>query len=223
VYVPDHFKMSDELCLEMLRNSGAGSLVTAGGQGLQATTVPFSFNESAGPLGALRTHLARVNPQWRDEGEALVIFRGPDAFVGAWDFPGSGDRAGQPESFNFAGSWNYLEVQVHGVLSAHTDPEWNRAALLELSAKFEPSWPAERATEDWMAKQLRALVGVQVQITKIEGKAKLTQNKSPQTIAVIADALDRTGRSPLLARYMREISLPHATARYELLDSLRNR
>ncbi len=177
MYIPEHFTMDDAAVQELLVEHGTGDLVTATSQGILATLLPFVYDPAAGPHGALLGHLARNNDQWRHPpvGEAMVILRGPDAYITpSW-------YASKQEHGRVVPTWNYVTAHVYGDLVVHDDVEWLGDLVRRLTEKHEagrqPSWAVTDAPPRFVAGQLRAIVGVELRITRIEAKAKLSQNR----------------------------------------------
>jgi transcriptional regulator len=176
MYVPEHFQASDRQLQELL-SRGAGDLVTATPDGLLASFLPFLHESGAGEHGALLGHLARANPQWQQpaQGEALVILRGPDAYVSPNLYP---SRLEDPK---VVPTWNYLSAHVYGNLVIHDDPEWVETLVRRLTEYHEvdetPPWLVDDAPAGYLRGRLRAIVGLELQITRIEAKAKLSQNR----------------------------------------------
>jgi transcriptional regulator len=193
MYVPAHFAMDDEAVRDLLTHHGAADLVTATPDGLAATMLPFVFDPDAGERGALLGHVARNNDQWRREvlGEALVIVRGPDAYISP------GWYASKREHGRVVPTWNYVTAHVYGRLVVHDDPAWVEALVRRLTAKHEASLPHPWAVDDaparFVAGQLRAIVGVELQITRIEAKAKLSQNRPEADVEGVIAGLDAQG------------------------------
>jgi transcriptional regulator len=189
VYVPAHFAAPDaETVRELLRHHAAAELVTSTAAGLMATLLPFVFDEGdgAGEHGRLLGHLARNNDQWREPalGEALVIVRGPDAYVSpSW-------YASKHEHGRVVPTWNYVTVHAHGPLVVHDDPAWVEALVRRLTGKHEghraEPWSVDDAPPAFVAGQLRAIVGIELPITRLEAKLKLSQNRPGDVDGVIA-------------------------------------
>lgn len=193
MYVPKHFAVSDSEVADLLHGHGAADLVTATADGLVATFLPFLFEPSIGERGALQGHVARNNDQWRRApvGEALVIVRGPDAYVTpSW-------YATKAEHGRVVPTWNYVTAHVHGRLVVHDDPAWVDDLVRRLTAKHEAAraepWSVDDAPERFVAGQLRAIVGLEVLITRIEAKAKVSQNRSDSDIDGIIGGLVAQG------------------------------
>jgi transcriptional regulator len=198
MYVPAHFKPDDEDVRELLRNLGAAQLITATAEGLLATMLPLVYDEGEsrpglGVWGALLGHVARNNGQWRIPaiGEALVIVQGPDAYISpAW-------YATKREHGRVVPTWNYITAHVHGRLVVHDDPAWVEANVRRLTARHERDraepWSVDDAPEAYVAGQLKAIVGVEIVIDRVEGKTKLSQNRSDADIAGAIDGLEARG------------------------------
>ena len=203
MYVPEHFAMSDAAVLDLLREHGAGDLVTATAQGLLATMLPFVHDPDRGPHGALLGHVARTNQHWRHApiGEALVILRGPDAYITPQWY------ASKREHGRVVPTWNYVTAHVYGDLVVHDDVVWLEDLVRRLTAKHEAGRPEPWAVDDappaFVAGQLRAIVGVELLITRIEAKAKLSQNRPAADIDGVVQGLRAEGE-PVLAEAVQE-------------------
>jgi len=192
MYIPAHFAPGTALVDELLRNHGAADLVTVTEQGLAATMLPFIYVPDAGQHGSLHGHLARNNDQWKlsAAGESLAIVRGPDAYIS------SGWYASKVEHGRVVPTWNYVTAHVYGRLVVHDDPVWTEDLVRRLTAKHEASrdhpWSVDDAPRAFIEGQLRAIVGIELEITRIEAKAKLSQNRPAADIeGVIAGLRER--------------------------------
>jgi transcriptional regulator len=189
VYVPAHFAAPADALDQLLAAPGAVDLVSNTADGLTATTLPMLHDPDAGTLVG---HLARSNPQWRDTvGDVLVIVRGPDAYVSpAW-------YASKAEHGRVVPTWNYVLAHVHGELVVHDDAEWLAAHVRRLTdaheAPREVPWSVSDAPERFVAGQLRAIVGVELLISRIEAKAKLSQNRPAADIDGVVDGTRAAG------------------------------
>jgi len=199
MYIPAHFAIDDATVDELLAKHGAADLITQTDDGLLATILPFAYDPSAGPRGALYGHVARNNDQWRKpaHGESLAIVRGPDAYVSpSW-------YAAKAEHGRVVPTWNYVTAHVYGRLLVHDDPAWVEGVVRRLTAKHEatrlaspgqpPAWSVDDAPRQFIEGQLRAIVGLELQIIRIEAKAKLSQNRPVGDIAGIVDGLAARG------------------------------
>jgi transcriptional regulator len=190
VYVPDHFAAAgDAEVAELLTQHGAADLITATDSGLLATLLPFSYDPDRGERGALLGHVARNNDQWRRPaiGEALVIVRGPDAYVSpTW-------YASTAEHGRVVPTWNYITAHVYGNPIVHDDVAWLSALVRRLTEKHEsgktPRWSVDDAPGSYISGQLRAIVGLEIVITRVEAKWKLSQNRSAADAEGVATAL----------------------------------
>ena len=197
MYVPAHFTPDEDAVGELLRNHGAADLVTLTDEGMMATFLPFIYEPSAGPhsagrRGALHGHLARNNAQWKHDaiGDALVIVRGPDAYISP------GWYASKAEHGRVVPTWNYVTAHVHGRLVVHDDPVWTEDLVRRLTTKHEARrdhpWSVDDAPPSYIQGQLRAIVGIELEITRIEAKAKLSQNRPAADVeGVIAGLRER--------------------------------
>ena len=193
MYVPEHFALAADRLGALLRRVGAGDLVTNGPDGLDATFLPWSLDPHAGRLGCLRTHMARVNPQRRAQGPAMVILHGPDDYID----PSDHEAPGQVPT------WNHLTMHVHGTLVAHEEPEWIVASLGELVDAQPTDWRMEELDPERLRGMVAAIVGLELRITSIVGKAKMSQNRPSSDIGAIADALEARRTQEAEPRYRR--------------------
>ena len=188
---------------ELLTKHGAADLITLTDDGLLATMLPFAYEPSVGSRGALYGHVARNNDQWRKpaRGESLAIVRGPDAYVSpSW-------YAAKAEHGRVVPTWNYVTAHVYGRLLVHDDPAWVEAEVRRLTAKHEAArlaspgqampWSVDDAPRQFIEGQLRAIVGLELQITRIEAKAKLSQNRPVGDMVGIVDGLAARGENPM--------------------------
>ena len=193
MYVPAHFAVDDAQVHELLAHHGAADLITLTDQGLLATMLPFVFDPGAGPHGALLGHVARNNDQWRvpARGESLVIVRGADAYISP------GWYQSKVEHGRVVPTWNYITAHVYGTLVVHDDPVWVEDLVRRLTTKHESGmaepWSVDDAPAPFVAGQLRAIVGVELAITRIEAKAKLSQNRPEADVAGVVAGLRAQG------------------------------
>ena len=203
MYIPAHFAVDDAAVAELLARHGAADLVTLTEDGLLATMLPFAYDRSAGAHGILYGHVARNNDQWRKPaaGESLAIIRGPDAYVSpSW-------YAAKSEHGRVVPTWNYVTAHVYGTLVVHDDPAWVEDVVRRLTAKHEAArlaspgqsmpWSVDDAPRKFIEGQLRAIVGLELQITRIEAKAKLSQNRPVGDIAGVEAGLSARGDEPM--------------------------
>ena len=196
MYIPAHFAADDEVVHDLLANHGAADLVTVTDDGLLATMLPFAYLPEVGAHGALYGHVARNNDQWRKAalGESLVIVRGPDAYVSPSWYPTKREHG------RHVPTWNYVTAHVYGQLVVHDDAEWVEGVVRRLTvkhetAKGEPMWHVDDAPRKYIEGQLRAIVGVELVISRIEAKAKLSQNRSAEDVEGVIAGLRERGDS----------------------------
>jgi transcriptional regulator len=194
MYIPAHFAADAEVVNDLLANHGAGDLITQTQDGLLATMLPFVHEPSVGEHGALYGHVARNNDQWRTPvtGEALAIVRGPDAYVSpSW-------YASKAEHGRVVPTWNYITAHVYGELIVHDDPGWVEFVVRRLTDKHEAAkggkpWEVDDAPRQYIEGQLRAIVGLELRITRIQAKAKLSQNRPPADVEGVIAGLAARG------------------------------
>jgi transcriptional regulator len=212
MYVTEHFALSAEQSLAALEGVVAGDLITTGPAGPEATFVPMLL-EPGGEFGVLTGHLSRINGQWRNPGRALFIVHGPGDYIDS----GWLSRPGAPS----VPTWNYVTVHALGDLVVHPEPEWCADAVRRLSAA-RGDHNVDQLTSTELDGLLRSIVGVELRITSLVGKAKMSQNKAPEVIEAVIEGLENSGSSAT-AGWMRDNSLPRALAKADLLAGLRRR
>lgn len=180
MYLPPHFRIEDRATLhEAMRAYPLATIVTADNDGLpMASHVPMWLDPAPTPNGTLLCHLARANDQWKsaDGRTALVMFRGPDAYITpSW-------YATKRETAKVVPTWNYIAVHVYGTVHAFDDASRLHQLVSNLTeareAGREAPWNVDDAPESYVANQLRGIVGLEIRIERIFGKWKLNQNKS---------------------------------------------
>jgi transcriptional regulator len=175
---PSNFESRPEVILDFIEAHPFGALVTAGAEGLFATHIPFVLDRSRGSQGVLQGHVARANPHHRtmgSEGEALVIFSGPDAYVTPSWYPSKAEHG------KVVPTWNYVAVHAYGVVHFIDDPAFLRAHLEALTDRSERGragpWRVDDAPPEFIAQMEKAIVGVEIEIGRLEGKWKMSQNR----------------------------------------------
>lgn len=179
MYQPQHFR-EDRLDVQhaLIRANPLGALVTVGPDGLSANHIPFIVDAEASPRGTLRGHVARANPQWKTldpAQDALVIFQGTDRYITpAW-------YATKAETGNVVPTWNFAVVHVYGRPRVIHDGDWLARHVAELTALNEAGreepWSVSDAPADFVASLLKGIVGIEIEIARIEGKWKVSQNR----------------------------------------------
>ncbi len=220
MYVPAHFAMTDEQVQDALTHIGSADLVTLHEDGMVATYLPFFYDPDLGPRGALLAHVARNNTQWSRHsiGESLVIAHVADHYVSPTWLPSAAGHA------NATPTWDYVTVHIYGQLIAHDDQEWTEDVVRRLTERHESElevhWSVDDTSEGFVEAMLRAVVGLELRITRIEGKAKMAQNKPVDDITSLAEHLDARG-DHTGATWLREVSLPAAERRAETIAEVR--
>ncbi|MEH3085184.1 MAG: FMN-binding negative transcriptional regulator [Xylophilus ampelinus] len=199
MYVPPHFaEHRPEELHRILRAHPLGALVTAGEGGPEADHLPFEFDAGAGAHGVLRAHVARANGLWRRCAggcPALAIFRGAEAYVSPNWYPSKHATHRQVPT------WNYEAVHAHGILRAVDDATFVRGLLARLTRRHEAGearpWRMGDAPPDFLDRMLAAVVGIELEITRLEGKRKLSQNKEARDGLAAAAQLEARGGAAL--------------------------
>ena len=196
MYLPKHFEESRaEVLHELIRTHPLGLLVTLADAGLQANPVPFMLDaDPAGGPGVLRAHVARANPLWREtrsDVEVLVVFQGPQAYVSPSWYPSKAEHG------KVVPTWNYVMVQARGTLRAIDDPAWVRAFVTRLTTRHEAvqakPWAVADAPPDYIDATARAIVGLEIKLSALVGKWKVSQNRSAADRAGVASGLRTAG------------------------------
>jgi transcriptional regulator len=193
MYQPPAFKEDRVPILhDAIRTIGFGTLVTCGTAGMEASHIPMLLDPEPSPFGTLQGHLARANPQWKGaSGEAFAIFLGPNAYVSPSWYPS------KAETGKVVPTWNYLAVHAYGDLSFFDDPAQLREQVRRLTDTHEQGravpWAISDAPEDFIATMLGAIVGFRLTIRRLEGKWKLSQNRSEADRVGVRDGLIREG------------------------------
>ena len=202
MYVPDHFReVRPEVLHDAMRQIGFATLVTHDAQGgLEANHMPMLLEASKEGKPVLRGHVARANPVWKaGEGEALAIFLGPHAYVSPNWYP---SKAATGKAVP---TWNYITVHATGRIRWIQDAEWLRTNVTRLSdaheARRADPWKVGDAPESYIETMLKGIVGFELEITRLDGKYKLTQNRDAADRESVAAALEREGREDM-ARLM---------------------
>jgi transcriptional regulator len=200
MYVPAHFAADDmDEIAAFVDRAGSADLVTFDGTGLTATLLPVLWDRPAGndagpgdvgSHGRLIGHLARANPQWQTAAAgapALAIVRGPQAYISpAW-------YESTAEHGRTVPTWNYRTVHLSGPVRFHHDGQWLRHVVTRLTDRYEAGrdrrWWVTDAPEKFIAGQLRAIVGVEMTVRRVQAKDKLSQNRPQQDRANVIAAL----------------------------------
>ena len=219
MYLPAHFAETRvEVLHQLVHDHPFGMLITLGPRGLVADGVPFILDPEPAP-GVMRAHVARANPVWREargDVESLVVFQGGQAYVSpAW-------YASKAEHGKVVPTWNYVTVQARGTLRAIDDAAWLRTLVNRLTDRHEadrvarapgaPPWAVDYAPADFVATMLKAIVGIEIALTSLTGKWKVSQNRSAADRAGVVQGLGEAG-DPGLDALASEVRAPGGTAR----------
>ena len=193
MYVPPAFAVADLRELhDIIRASRLGFLVTRSSAGLQSSPLPLFLDPEEGEYGTIYGHLARANPQWSSplEGEAMALFMGPNAYITPSWYPTKAATG------KVVPTWNYVAVEAHGPVEFFEDPERLREVVTRLTRIYEQPrdqpWAVNDAPPDFIKSQLRGIVGIRMPVVRIDGKRKMSQNRSAEDRAGVIDGLSRS-------------------------------
>ena len=194
MYLPAHFaEERSEVLHALMHERPLATLISQGADGLAADHLPLHFIPGRGPHGALVGHVARANPLWQQaaEREVLAVFHGPQAYVTPSWYPSKREHG------KAVPTWNYAVVHARGRLRAIDDAAWLRRELDVLvdrhEAELPEPWRVADAPPDYIEKMLAAIVGIEIALTSITGKWKLSQNQPATNRAGVVDGLRRRG------------------------------
>lgn len=189
MYLPKHFEQYDRVVLaEAMHAHPLATLIVTTTEGPTADLVPLVLHPQIGQHGTLRGHVARANPLWRATGTtALAVFQGPQAYVSPNWYPSKREHG------KVVPTWNYTMVQARGTLQAIEDAPWVHALVTQLTDRHESSraapWAVNDAPADYVQQMLCAIVGIEITLTSLVGKWKVSQNRSPTDRAGVAVGL----------------------------------
>lgn len=190
MYLPTHFEETRPEVLDaLMANHPLATLVTQGAHGLEANHIPLAARRSAEGQLVLEGHVARANTLWQQAGQDfLVVFQGAQAYVSpAW-------YASKKEHGKVVPTWNYAVIHAQGKLMAHDDPVWLQAFLSRLTQNHETrvgsDWKITDAPQDYIEQLKKAIVGIEIPVTSIVGKWKVSQNRPATDRAGVKAALE---------------------------------
>ncbi len=191
MYIPRHFAVEDPAAQQFLENLKSGHLVTNTAQGMLSTMIPVTFDKAD---RSIIGHVARGNSQWSEKTnqEALFISAPVDSYISpSW-------YASKQEHGKVVPTWDYMLAHVYGELIIHDDVDWLRKAVSNLTDSFEAGrakpWKLDDAPEDYVAGQLRAIVGVELKVTRLEVSFKMSQNKTKDDLEGVIAGLRADNR-----------------------------
>jgi transcriptional regulator len=203
MYLPQHFEetRAEELH-RVIREYPLGVLVVNGPRGLDANHLPFELRPDDGERGHLLAHVARANPLWQeatDGDEALVIFRAANAYISPNWYPS------KHEFHRQVPTWNYQAVHVHGRIRIRDDERFVRGVVARLTRVNEARtgsdkpWKMTDSSREYIDQMLSAIVGIEIEITQLVGKWKLSQNREERDRINAAEELRQRGEHPTSA------------------------
>lgn len=195
MYVPAHFELADTQAMHtLITGNPFGTMFTHGRSGMDANHIPFELDAGTGEHGMLKAHVARANPVWQDVAngdEVMVVFRDGDAYISPNWYPS------KHEAHKQVPTWNYQVVHAHGRITIHDDERYVRGVVARLTRHHEASqpkpWKMSDAPADFIDTLLKSIVGIEIEITRLQGKRKLGQHKDERDIRGPADALMAKG------------------------------
>lgn len=208
MYLPKQFaEPRPEELHRIVRENSLGVLVTCGAAGLDAHHIPFLLDASEGICGILSAHVARANPVWQevqDGSEVLVVFRGVHGYVSPSWYPG------KHETHRRVPTWNYEVVHAHGTLHVHDDSKFVRGVVAKLTRRHEAGqaepWKMGDAPADFIDEELGHIVGIEIRLTRLEGKRKLNQHHQRQDREGAIRGLESVGNHGL-AKAMQDATI----------------
>jgi len=185
---------------ELITSQPFASLVTLGASGLFASHIPMVLEQDGTEFGLLKAHVSRANNQWRNlpsSIDALAIFAGHHHYISASWYPGTKEHGKEVPT------WNYVVVHAYGPLKPIEDPHWLRAHLEKLTDAHEASsanpWKVSDAPEDFIRQQIKGIVGLEIPIRRLEGKWKVSQNRTERDRIAVEEGLTELNTPESLA------------------------
>jgi len=175
MYVPPKHAVDHQAAWSIVREAGAGMLVINTPEGLKSVFVPVVISDDR---ATVLTHVAKANSWWRslkDGDEVLALFLAASAYVSPSNYPSRLENPG------VVPTWNYVAAEVRATVRVHDDPEWLGRQVRSVTNQFEaarsPKWSVDDSSPSYVAAQLKAIVGIELDVIAITGKAKLSQNR----------------------------------------------
>lgn len=197
MYTPSHFALDTESSIDIAQRHGVGDLVIHSSDKLTASFVPFTIDVEGGAVCVVRTHLSKANNlAERAHGRpALLLVNVVDDYISpTW-------YASTNEHGRAVPTWNYVTVHMHGTATVHSDREWLLTHVRALTDAHEtgrsPTWSVDDAPADFIDAKLGGIVGIQLHVTRIEGKAKLSQNRSNDDVKGVVAGLKAQGHDEM--------------------------
>jgi transcriptional regulator len=195
MYVPTHFEETrKEVLHDLIIKNPFAALITNSKSGLDANHIPFELNPHDGTLGILHSHVARANPVWQDLAngdEVLVVFKAADAYISPQWYPSIHEHHKQVPT------WNYMVAHARGRVTIHDDERYVRGLVARLTRTHEGNqpvpWKMGDSPAEFIDMLLKAIVGIEIEITELVGKSKLSQNKEKRDLLGAGNALKASG------------------------------
>lgn len=190
MYVPSHFVMDDDQTLAFIRSIGSGHFVTSVGKNLESTLLPFIL-VTDGAAVTVRAHIGKANPhhQVMNGAEAILIISGPDAYVSPAHYPSKADGG------KAVPTWNYAIAHIRGTITTFDDKDTLLRDVSRLTNHHEIGqahpWSVDDAPQDYINNLLKGIIGIELMVASIEGKAKLSQNRPDTDQVTVRDAFLR--------------------------------
>ncbi len=196
MYIPADFEIPQiDVMHQIIKQHALGILFTHGMSGLDANHLPFELSIEQSELGVLHAHVSRQNPIWqdiKDGDDVLVVFRAGDAYISPQWYPSKHEHHQQVPT------WNYMVIHAYGKVKIHDDERYVRGVVARLTRTHEATqaepWKMSDAPKDYLEPMLKEIVGIEIKITKLQGKAKLGQNKEYRDVLGVANALTQNGQ-----------------------------
>ncbi len=197
MYIPKHFEEPRaEVMQALICDYPLATLVTLSADGLNANHIPLHWiEEGDSPHGCLRGHIARSNPLWTDfdpQTEVLAVFQAENAYISpSW-------YASKPQTGKVVPTWNYAAVHAYGALRIIDDPVWIRRQLVAMTDEFEAGfpepWSVADAPVDFTERLITQIIGIEISVTRLQGKWKVSQNQPPENRNSVIEALRASGQ-----------------------------
>lgn len=198
MYIPPHFNQANkQTLLALVRDHPLATLITLSTDGLNANHIPLVWMDDGSTFGCLQGHVAKANPMILDQNDVLAIFQAENAYISpSW-------YATKQQSGKVVPTWNYAAVHAYGKLQAITDVAWIRSHLDALTAQHEAAlplpWALSDAPHDFTEALIEHIVGIEIRLTRLQGKWKVSQNQSTENRNGVIKGLQAVGKLDMSA------------------------
>ncbi|ALG69508.1 FMN-binding negative transcriptional regulator [Beggiatoa leptomitoformis] len=201
MYIPKQFEINDVAVMQQLmRDYPLATLISRTAEFINANHIPLMLLSEPPPLGCLQGHIARANPllqQLLDNPEVLVIFQGAQSYISpSW-------HPSKQEKHQVVPTWNYTAVHAYGCVRVKDDSQWLKNHLAAMTTQHETAfpnpWKLADAPLEYLAKMLNAIVGIEIHLTKLQGKWKVSQNRTPEDQQGVIEGLQEVGNQEMAA------------------------